>query len=86
MGVRKLDSQKYIIGKVDLFLRLKFRIVDAQERTLFVAIRRKRKRNMRNKSCGNGSKNCVACRNAMRNEIAIGNPSVDTDDSYYDVV
>ena len=30
---------------------------------------------MRNKSCGNGSKNCVAFRNAMRNGIAIGNPS-----------
>ena len=29
---------------------------------------------MRNKSCGNGSKNCVAFRNAMRNGIAIGNP------------
>ena len=31
---------------------------------------------MRNKSCGNGSKNCVAYRNAMRNGIAIGNPSI----------
>ena len=30
---------------------------------------------MRNKSCGNGSKNCVAFRNVMRNGIAIGNPS-----------
>ena len=38
-------------------------------------IRRKRMRNMRNKSCGNGSKNCVAFRNVMRNRIAIGNPS-----------
>ena len=32
-------------------------------------------RNMRNKSCGNGSKNCVAFRNVMRNGIAIGNPT-----------
>ena len=39
-------------------------------------IRRKRKRNRRNKSCGNGSKNCVAFRNAMRNGIAIGNPKL----------
>ena len=31
---------------------------------------------MRNKSCGNGSKNCVAFRNEMRNGIAIGNPSL----------
>ena len=31
---------------------------------------------MRNKSCGNGSKNCVAFRNAMRNGIAIGNPTI----------
>ena len=30
---------------------------------------------MRNKSCGNGSKNCVAFRNVMRNGIAIGNPT-----------
>ena len=30
---------------------------------------------MRNKSCGNGSKNCVAFRNVMRNGIAIGNPN-----------
>ena len=37
-------------------------------------IRRKRKRNMRNKSCGNGSNNCVAYRNVMRNGIVIGNP------------
>ena len=37
MGVRKLDSQKYMKFKGKLsrsFLRLKFRIVDAQERTL----------------------------------------------------
>ena len=61
------------MGKVDLFLRLKFRIVDAQERTLLVA---NQARNMRNKSCGNGSKNCVAFRNVMRNGIAIGNPSL----------
>ena len=31
---------------------------------------------MRNKSCGNGSKNCVAFRNVMRNGIAIGNPNL----------
>ena len=39
VGVRKLDSQKYmkLMRKVDLFLRLKFCIVDAQERTLLVA-------------------------------------------------
>ena len=30
---------------------------------------------MHKKSCGNGSKNCVVFRNAMRNGIAIGNPS-----------
>ena len=30
---------------------------------------------MRHKSCGNGSKNCVAFRIAMRNGIVIGNPS-----------
>ena len=30
---------------------------------------------MHNKSCGNGSKNCVAFRNVMRNGIAIGNPN-----------
>ena len=30
---------------------------------------------MRNKSCGNDSKNCVAFRNAMCNGIAIGNPT-----------
>ena len=34
---------------------------------------------MRNKSCGNGSKNCVASRNAMRNGIAIGNPNYNHD-------
>ena len=32
---------------------------------------------MRNKSCGNGSKNCVAFRNLMRNGNAIGNPSLE---------
>ena len=34
-----LDSQKYMkfMGKIDLSLRLEFRIVDAQERTLLVA-------------------------------------------------
>ena len=31
---------------------------------------------MRNKSCGNGSKYCVAFRNVMRNRIAIGNPTL----------
>ena len=34
---------------------------------------------MRNKSCGNGSKNYVAFRDAMRNGIAIGNPSQKAD-------
>ena len=33
-------------------------------------------RNIRNKYCGNGSKNCVAFRNVMRNRIAIGNPTI----------
>ena len=31
---------------------------------------------MRYKSCGNGSKNCIAFRNVMRNGIAIGNPNL----------
>ena len=32
---------------------------------------------MRNKSCGNGSKNSVFFRYIMRNGIAIGNPNID---------
>ena len=36
---------------------------------------------MRNKACGNGSKNCVVFRNAMRNGIKIGNPTFRSKDA-----
>ena len=67
MGVRKLDSQKYMkfMGKVDLSLRLKFRIVDAQGRTLLVANQAQEEAEYAQQSYGNGSKNCVAFRNGI---------------------
>ena len=72
------------MGKVDLFLRLKFRIVDAQERTLLVANEVQEKaEHAQFKSCGNGSKNCVAFRNVMRNGIAIGNPNLNESNVIY---